>query len=43
MSKSSAKQKVEQLQSWISWITAISKRSGKRVGEAKKNSYTSQR
>ena len=43
MSKSSEKQKVEHLQSWISWITALSKTSGKRVGEAKKNSYTSQR
>jgi hypothetical protein len=26
MSKSSAKQKVEQLKGWISWVTSVSKR-----------------
>jgi len=29
MSKTSSKQKLETLQGWVSWITAISKRSGK--------------
>jgi hypothetical protein len=30
MSKTSNKQKVEQLQSWLSWITFQSKKQGKR-------------
>jgi len=31
MSKSSAKQKVEQVKEWISWVTAVSKRKDKNI------------
>jgi len=31
MSKTSSKQRVEQVKEWVSWITAVSKRSGKNI------------
>jgi hypothetical protein len=31
MSKSSTKQKVDQVKEWVSWITAVSKRKDKNI------------